>query len=293
MDININLFIVLLIYLFLFNENKIIKRLLLIYVILFILSNLYKCFFKKIIEGADTIGEPIDYNKNIYNILNDNILLLQDVNALKQYEKKLKDDITNIQNNLKTNIDTLKENIDKKHNIGDDINFKSNNYINNKGYISVTDNGLSLDFKAPESNKIFKLKDIPTNPNDIATKSYVDNFVRKWKKRGPPSSELKIAFDDYELCLFSYNNLRLRKTNGSTGAVSGSATNTYNGVNTLNFYYNIDTTFSSDFVINSKSFYFGDNAKTLIIHFNDTDNLYKIIISMWTTQYFIISVTKI
>ena len=113
MDININLFIVLLIYLFLFNENKIIIRLLLFYVILFILSNLYKCFFKKIIEGADTIGEPIDYNKNIYNILNDNILLLQDVNSLKQYEKKLKDDIINVQNNLKTNIDTLKENIDK------------------------------------------------------------------------------------------------------------------------------------------------------------------------------------
>ena len=97
---DINIFIALLIYLFLFNENKIIKRLLLIYLIIYILSNLYKCFFKKVIEGADTIGEPIDYNKNIYNILNDNILLLQDVNSLKQYEKKLKEDITTIQNNL-------------------------------------------------------------------------------------------------------------------------------------------------------------------------------------------------
>ena len=104
MDINNYIFIVLFIILFLFNENKVIKRLILIYLNLFILYNLYKCFFKKVIEGADDIGEPIDYNKNIYNILNDNILLLQDINALKQYEKKLKEDITTIQNNLKTHL---------------------------------------------------------------------------------------------------------------------------------------------------------------------------------------------
>ena len=195
---DINIFIALLIYLFLFNENKIIKRLLLIYLIIYIFSNLYKCFFKKVIEGSDNIGEPIDYNKNIYNILNDNILLLQDVNSLKQYEKKLKEDITTIQNNLKTNVDTLKVNIDKKHNIGDDINFKSKN-INNKGYISATDNGLSLDFKAPESNKIFKLKDIPTNPNDIVNKSYVDgNTINKYWFT---ISGSYIQFDDYYILI--------------------------------------------------------------------------------------------
>ena len=208
---DIYIFIALLIYLFLFNENKVIKRLLLIYLIIYILCNLYKCFFKKIIEGADNIGEPIDYNKNIYNILNDNILLLQDVNSLKQYEKKLKDDIINVQTNLKTNVDTLKVNIDKKQNIGDDINFKSKN-INNKGYISATDNGLSLDFKAPESNKIFKLKDIPTNPNDIATKFYVDNFVKKWYGRITKSQYFVFGSDNELYFFFNGDNLYLRST---------------------------------------------------------------------------------
>ena len=127
---DINIFIVLLIYLFLFNENKIIKRLLLIYLIIYILSNLYKCFFKKIIEGADTIGEPIDYNKNIYNILNENILLLQDVNSLKQYEKKLKEDIINVQKKFKEEITTIQNKI--KNNPTDSYDLTNKLYVDNK-----------------------------------------------------------------------------------------------------------------------------------------------------------------
>ena len=127
---DIHIFIALLIYLFLFNENKVIKRLILIYLIIYIFSNLYKCFFKKIIEGADTIGEPIDYNKNIYNILNDNILLLQDVNSLKQYEKKLKEDIINVQTNFKEEITTIQNKI--KNNPTDSYDVANKLYVDNK-----------------------------------------------------------------------------------------------------------------------------------------------------------------
>jgi len=126
---DIIIFIVLLIYLFLFNDTIIIKRLMVIYILLSLLYKLYKCFFKKIIEGADNLGDDNDYCKKIYDILNENVLLLKDVNTLKQYQQKF-DDINDkmSKNNFnlqRYNDDFIKLN-DEQKKLLDDFNNKTN-----------------------------------------------------------------------------------------------------------------------------------------------------------------------
>lgn len=111
---DIFILIVFLIYLILFDNKKIIKRLFFIYLILIILYNFYKCVFIKKIEGFESLDNN-DYNKKIYDILKENMLLLQDVNSLKQYETNLKDSV----DKLKLDVNSLNQN---DTNIIDSIN---------------------------------------------------------------------------------------------------------------------------------------------------------------------------
>ena len=119
---DIFILIVFLIYLIIFDNNKIIKRLFFIYLILLILYNINKCIFINKIEGFES-SENIDYNKKIYDILKENMLLLQDVNSLKQYETNLKDLFDKLKTNLKDSINTLQLDIETlKTNTQNNIN---------------------------------------------------------------------------------------------------------------------------------------------------------------------------
>ena len=148
---DIFILIVFLIYLILFDNKKIIKRLFFIYLILIILYNIYKCVFIKKIEGFES-SDNNDYNKKIYDILKDNILSLQDVNSLKQYET-----------NFKNFVDKLNDSI----------------------------NGLKTEFEITKntttiSNKTFKdclanTPQINDNSTNIATTEFVNNIVNPLK----------------------------------------------------------------------------------------------------------------
>ena len=102
------IFFVLITYLILFNDDKIIKRLIFIYIFLNMIYNLYNCIFKKIIECADNLGDTIDYDKKMYDILNDNVLVLQDVNELKKHSTKFNDMDNKIQKYKNTKIQKYK-----------------------------------------------------------------------------------------------------------------------------------------------------------------------------------------
>ena len=95
---------------------------------------------------------------------------------------------------------------------GSGIHFKDND-VSNKGYMIVGANGTSLDFKAPQSNNIFKMKDTPSESYDITNKLYVDiksKSINSWFSVG-----YTIYFDDY-LISMSGNSPYLRL------AISGS-----------------------------------------------------------------------
>ena len=165
-------------------------------------------------------------------------------------------------------------------------------YINNgtdgRTGLSYKMLGVTANVMSNEMMNLYALKSELTNL--YALKTELNNYVRRWKSAG---SSFTIAFDLFELYLLSYNDLRLRKTNGSSSSVCGSATNTFNGANVMNFEYSIGTTFSSYFVISPSNMWFTTSARTCIIHFNDSSNLYKIVISMWSTSYFVISISKL
>lgn len=88
------LFLTLIIYVLFYNDNKHFKRLLLIYLILILINNIYNCFIPyKTIEGADNLDEVINYDKKIYDMINENILILKDVNYLKTMINQIDDKI--------------------------------------------------------------------------------------------------------------------------------------------------------------------------------------------------------
>ena len=120
---DITIFIILLMYLILFNDTLIIKRLFIICTLLLVLQQIYKCIFKQIIEGADNLGDDIGYSKKIYDIINQNVSSLQDVNVFKKYQQRIDDiekkliDFKDTQNN--NNNDNKKTYDDLKNSVND------------------------------------------------------------------------------------------------------------------------------------------------------------------------------
>ena len=54
------------------------------------------------------------------------------------------------------------------------LNFKDND-MDNKGYMVIGPNGDEFEFKAPQNDKVFKIKEQPIDYYDMTHKLYVDS----------------------------------------------------------------------------------------------------------------------
>ena len=198
---DIIIFIVLLIYLFLFNDTKIIKRLMVIYILLSLLYKLYKCIFKTIIEGADNLGDDIDYCKKIYDILNENILLLKDVNTLKQYQQKF-DDVNDKMSKNNFNLQRYNDDFiklkDEQNKLLDDYKNKTNtNFDDIKKQFNIMRTG------------IINIGDIGGDPKGELSKERYSGIFTSVVKEDNQGSLIKIKYEDkgyVPVILFSIEN---------------------------------------------------------------------------------------
>lgn len=201
---NLIIFFTLLIYLMIFNDTNIIKKIFILYLLLILSYKLYHCFFNIIIEGADNLGKPINYDKKTYEIIKENIKLLQDDELTNGYKKKF--DIINDTVNkftLDTNdyVDNIKNNIDMIKN-------------NNKNYIDTTDKffiNMKNNFNFIRTGTI-KVGDI-AGGSSILPIDYYNGAIKSATKttRENGTTVVTLTYDDkgyVPIILFSYGDNR-------------------------------------------------------------------------------------
>ena len=201
---NLLLFLTLLIYLMIFNDTNIMKKIFMLYILILLSYKLYHCFFKIIIEGADNLGTPIDYDKKTYEIVNENIKLLQDDELIIGYKKKfnsINDKVNKFTLDTNDYVNTIKNNIDIIKN-------------KNKNYIDTTEQdiiNIKNKYNVIRTGTI-RVGDISGGPPILPFELYngaIKSVTKNTRENG--TTVISFTYDDkgYEpIILFSYGDNR-------------------------------------------------------------------------------------
>jgi hypothetical protein len=120
-----------------------------------------------------TIGSLSNVDNKVINIggANDIVNILGSTNYIQTTNTKVQNKVMVLNDGS----------VGNNQSAGVGIHFKDND-LENKGYMIVGANGVSLDLKPPQSERIFKIKDTPTENYDLTTKLYVDSLIKStWK----------------------------------------------------------------------------------------------------------------